>query len=55
MDGRVALNNYWATASGGAPKPRRETATVEMLAVLIAECEVLSVGGTFEDADNNGI
>jgi hypothetical protein len=54
-DARVALNNYWATTSGGAPKPRRETATVEMLALLIAECEVLSVGGTFEDVDNNGI
>ena len=54
-DSRVALNNYWATASGGAPKPRRETATVEVLTMLIAECKVLSVVGTFEDADNNGI
>jgi|GEM_PF-771244 len=48
-DGKLALKNYWAKISGGAPTPKRETATADALRALIAECALITTGGTFED------
>lgn len=48
-DGKVALKNYWAKISGGAPTPKRETATADALRALITECALITTGGTFED------
>lgn len=53
-DGRTALNNRWAEMSGNAPKPRRETATAEMLKALIDECVLITTGGTFESEAADG-
>lgn len=53
-DGRNALNSRWSEMSGGAPKPRRETATSEMLRALIDECVLITTGGTFESEVADG-
>lgn len=53
-DGRTALNNRWAEMSGNAPKPRRETATPEVLRALIDECVLITTGGTFESEAADG-
>lgn len=47
--GRTALNSWWSETSGGAPKPRKETATPEVLRSLIDECTRITFGGTFEE------
>lgn len=49
--GKLALSNYWKNISGNAPKPTRETVSVDLLRALIAECGLITTGGTFEDAD----
>lgn len=46
---KKALNEFWATYSGNRPKPTLDTATVEDLTALIAECARLSTGGEFID------
>lgn len=48
--GRSALNTWWSETSGGAPKPKKETATPEVLRSLIDECARITFGGTFEEA-----
>lgn len=48
-DGKLALKNYWARISGGAPTPKRENATADALRALITECALITTGGTFED------
>ena len=53
-EGKIALNARWAEMSGNAPKPRRETATPEMLTALIDECIVITVGGTFKSESADG-
>lgn len=47
--GKTALNNWWAETSGGAPKPKKETATAEVLRSLIDECVRITFGGKFEE------
>lgn len=48
--GRTALNSWWSETNAGAPKPRKETATPEVLRSLIEECTRITFGGTFEEA-----
>lgn len=47
--GRASLNAWWAETNGGAPKPKKETATPEVLRSLIDECARITFGGTFEE------
>lgn len=46
---KTELNNFWETNSGGKPKPKKETATVDELDSLIAEVLRIQFAGKYVD------
>jgi hypothetical protein len=46
---KVELNQFWEVNSGGKPKPKKETATIEDLQSLIAEVLRITFGGKYVD------
>lgn len=44
---KVELNQFWETTSGGKPKPKKETATIEDLQSLITEVLRIKFGGVY--------
>jgi len=46
---KAELNQFWEVHSGGKPKPKKETATIEDLQSLIAEVLRITFGGKYVD------
>jgi len=46
---KTELNNFWENHSGGKPKPKKDTATLDDLQALIAEVLRISFGGKYVD------
>lgn len=44
---KAELNSFWETNSGGKPKPKKETATMEDMELLIAEVLRITFGGKY--------